>query len=149
MFTQKSSGHGSWESLNSHWLRVSRSLALGLHEGNFRLQPTTFWVHGKSNGIPHGKYVEGLRASFLGRLFCLKVCRLECAVGFGFTLRACDLQKPHGLLYALIEKVGYCVHLEPWPNAFNVNCPYIPKRPTQKHWCLLISPWDNCGNNTN
>ena len=42
LFTQKPLGHGCWMFLNSHWLRVSWPPTLGLHEGNFGLQPMTF-----------------------------------------------------------------------------------------------------------
>ena len=41
MFTWKQLSHGPWESLNSHWLRVSRAPTFGLHEGNSGLQPIT------------------------------------------------------------------------------------------------------------
>ena len=36
----------------SHWLRVSWTLALGLHEGNFGLQPITFSMDEKSAWNP-------------------------------------------------------------------------------------------------
>ena len=48
MFTRKTLGHGSWESLNSHWLRVSQAPTLGLHKGNFELHLTPFLVDEKS-----------------------------------------------------------------------------------------------------
>ena len=51
-FTQMPLGFASWESLDSNWLRVSWALALGLHEGSFELQPTTFSVNEKSTWNP-------------------------------------------------------------------------------------------------
>ena len=51
--TQKSLGHdGSWESLNSHSLRVSLALVLGLHAGSFEAQPKTSSMTLKSTWNP-------------------------------------------------------------------------------------------------
>ena len=51
-FTRKPLGHGSWESLHSHWLRVSQNPALSSYEGSFGPQSVTFSVDEKSTWNP-------------------------------------------------------------------------------------------------
>jgi hypothetical protein len=48
----KPSGHGYWESSNSHWLRVSHAHDLDLQEGRFGTQPITSLVDEKSTRDP-------------------------------------------------------------------------------------------------
>ena len=43
--------HSSWESLNSHWSRVSQALALGSHEGSSGSQPIHLQHMENSHGI--------------------------------------------------------------------------------------------------
>ena len=150
MFTQKLLGHGSWVSLKSHWLRVSRAPTLGLHEANFRLQPRALWVDDNSNGIPRGKYGWcwlGLWVSVLGQL--LQVCRPECALRIWAYTQGLWPPKAFGLFSPW---TSLCSHPESWvPWSFKSHglMPLNVNRQTQKCRCHLKSSWGNCGNNTN
>jgi hypothetical protein len=83
MFTQKPLGHHSWESLNSHWVRVSWTPALGLHEDNVGPQPIMASLVEKSTWYPTSQVwvmLGGIiRIFFLRQV--LKVSMTEFATG--------------------------------------------------------------------
>ena len=63
-------GHGSQESLNYYWLRMSWKPAWGLHEGYFKLQPITFSMNEKTTWNPTWQVwimLAGIVGDFLGR----------------------------------------------------------------------------------
>ena len=61
MLSQKALGHGSSQSLNSHWLRVSCPLrppyGLGIHENNFGLQHIIFLMDEESSYNTNAPFV--------------------------------------------------------------------------------------------
>lgn len=98
MFKQKTLGHGSWKSLNSYWLRVSRASTLGLHEGNFGLHSITFSVDENFTWYPTWQVsimLFGIVGIFLFFFFPGKALEdrlTEFVIEIGSTLRACALQ---------------------------------------------------------
>ena len=122
--TWKQLGHDSYDSLNSHWLRVQWAHTLGLLKGGFGVQPITSSIEFHMTSIDNvgWDYMDFFLKQFL------KVNLVEFAMGTWNYTKCLSPLKDFGLhsknsSTISSKKRGTMVIWEPWLNAFGVNMP--------------------------
>ena len=102
IFTRKPLGHGSWKSLDFHWLRLSQAPTLGLHKSSFGPQPITSTVCKKIYLEFHLASMDNVGRNCRGGDWYYRM-------GFFPSKRLWTIVQ--GFLYGLIQKAGYHGHV--------------------------------------